>query len=180
MKDKTEKTPKKFNIVDFAIIAIVILLVAAVCWNLFSASKSATEEAEVQEEVLKFESSDHMRFTVECYKVPIAAAEVMVNSEDTQLNNNYQDLAAFITDVQTRPTTYTVTNADGSESVITDPETCTVIFVVEGYYDEETAVNDMAYKLGTQELRVGKGYVVKTKSIEFTGYVTAMEVIKHE
>lgn len=177
MKEKKDKSQKKFNIVDFAIIAIVVLLIAGVIWKLSSATKSAHEEAAVQEEITLYETSAHMRFTVECVGILNDAANVMINSADTQLNNNYQDLAAYIVDRSIRPNTYKVTAADGTIMTVEDPETCIVTFVIEGYFDEEESTENMAYKIGTQEVRIGKGYVVKTKSIETSGYVTAMEVV---
>lgn len=177
MKEKQANSKKKFNIVDFAIIAIIIVLIAAVLWQLTTASDEAEASAAAQDEILVYENAPHMRCTVECYEVPIAAAEVMVRNEDPQINNNYMDLAGYIVDVSTRPTTYEVTDADGNTSTITDPNTCTVIFVIEGYFDEAVSTKAMAYSLGPQELRVGKGYTVKTKSIEFLGTVVAMEVV---
>ena len=144
-----------------------------------TATEDAEAEAAAQEEILVYEDAPHMRFTVECPDVPVSAAQDMARlcEADPQINNSYMDLAGYVMEVATEPTTYTVTAADGSEATVTDPSTCTVIFVVEGYFDEAAATKNMAYALGQQELRIGKGYVVKTKSIEVAGTVIAMEVV---
>ena len=177
MKDNRSAPKKKFNIVDFAIIAIVIILIGTVVWKITTAKEEAEATAAIQEEVLVYEDAPHMRCTIECTNVPVAAAEVMVRNEDPQLNNNYTDLAGYIVDVTTRPTSYQQIDPDGNETTVIDPNSCTVIFVVEGYFDEAAAVEKGAYALGSQELRIGKGYVIKTKSIEITGTVVGMEVV---
>lgn len=177
MREKKDKSTKRFNIIDVAIIIVVLLLIAGVVWQLFSAKSDAEEAAQLDEEIINYASSPHMRCTVVCPNVPKEAAEIMVQSEDTQINNNYQDLAAYIVESEIRPNTDTVVMADGTTATLEDNDTCTVVFVIEGYFDRAASEEAMAYKLGTQELRIGKSYIVKTKSIETSGYVTAMEVV---
>lgn len=177
MNEKQTAGKKKFNIVDFAILAIIIILIAAVLWQLTTATDEAEATAAAQEEVQIYEDAPHMRCTVECTKVPVAAAEVMVRNEDPQLNNNYTDLAAYIVDVTTRPTSHQEIDADGNVIEVVDPSTCTVVFVIEAFYNEAEATEKMAFSIGPQELRIGKSYNVKTKSIEQNGTVVAMEVV---
>ena len=177
MNNKHEGAKKKFNLVDFAIIAILVILIAAFVIKLTAASDAAEEEAAIDEEIVLYEDSPHMRCTVECHNVPVAAAEVMLRNEDPQINNSYKDLAAYIVDVTSHPTVYEVTDAEGNISTVEDPETCTVTFVIEGYYNEAEATAALASTIGTQELRIGKGYTLKTKSIEVIGTVIAMEVV---
>ena len=70
-----------------------------------------------------------------------------------------------------------ITGDDGMHFNFTNPDTCVVTFVAEGYFDRDTATKDKAYQLGSQQLRIGKNYIMKTKSFEVNGYVTAMEVV---
>ncbi len=172
-----ERAPKRFNIVDVIILVLVVALVAGAVWKLTSASTSANENAAAQDAIQHFDESPHMRFTVVCTGVLKDAAEKIAASDDLQLFNGDQDLAAYITSCTVRDSQYDITGDDGMHFNFTNPDTCVVTFVAEGYFDRDTATKDKAYQLGSQQLRIGKNYIMKTKSFEVNGYITAMEVV---
>lgn len=175
--ERSERSPKKFNIVDFIIIVLAVALIAGACWKLSSASDSANQEASAQDAITHFDESPHMRFTVVCTGVVTEAATRIIDLEDTQLFNGDQELAAYITDCELRPTNFEITAADGTKITLDNPETRVLTFTIEGYFDRDEATENKTYQLGTQQVRIGKSYIVKTKSFEVNGYITAMEVV---
>lgn len=175
--ERNEMPKKKFNVVDAAIIVIVVLLIAGVAWKLFSASQAATEEANQNEQIEAYEELPHILYTVECLSVPTGAVENIENTDKLQLFNGEQLLAAYITDCTSEPLTDLVTNADGTSYTVENQRLSKMTFTVEAVYDQETFDKNNIYKVGTQELRLGKSYILKTETIELTGYVTSMEAV---
>lgn len=175
--ENTKKPGKRFNIVDALVLLLVVLLIAGVAWKLTGATRSANEAASVNEIVKNFDELPHVRFTVNCYSVPVETAEVLLRCEDTQLYNGDLELAGFVTDCTTKPTVHIYTDADGNACTVENPDTCIVTFTAEGYFDREAAEEDGNYMLGTQELRIGKGYIIKTRSFELSGSITGMEIV---
>ena len=175
--EKNEMPKKKFNVVDAAIIVIIVLLIAGAAWKLFSASQAANEEASQAEQIEAFEELQRIRYTVECHNVPISVAEDLENTEQLQLMSGNQLLAGFITGSERQPITLMSTEADGSELIVENQNLCKMIFTIEAVYDPEVLKENKAYTVANQELRLGKSYIVKTESIEVTGYITSMEVV---
>lgn len=171
-----ERAPKRLILSTSSFSCSSSRLSPGAVWKLTSASTSANEEAAAQDAIQHFDESPHMRFTVVCTGVLKDAAEKIAASDDLQLFNGDQDLAAYITSCTVRDSQYDITGDDGMHFNFTNPDTCVVTFVAEGYFDRDTATKDKAYQLGSQQLRIGKNYIMKTKSFEVNGYITAMEV----
>ena len=166
---------KRFNIVDIAIIAILILIVLGIGWKLIGAKSSAEKEAESQQTLAEDDVFARLRFVVACPNVPTDAAKNAAASKQKQVFNSNQKLDAYVTECHYEVNSYTVTEDEDTQYTVTQDDLCTAYFTVEARYDEntynESAENEI-FSVGTQEIRVGKGYVMKTSDYEFTGYVT--------
>ena len=160
----------KLNIVDVLILLVVIAAVAFLAVRMVGGSGGETIAAD--------EPSANLRYTVLCEDMPLMQAEnavTAVTAEDYELkldddsilkvspnqifnSNKFQD--AQITSAEILPQD---DSADGQR--------VTVRFVIEA-----TAKNTVgSFVVGTQEVRIGRDYTVKTVDIEMLGTVSAME-----
>ena len=164
--DKKGKLFGKINIVDLVVILLVVCILAAVIWKVADAKITAAQEAE-EESAASFENAPHMVYTVICRSVLPEVAEAITQerpAEDMQIMNGNELVEAFITDCSYE---YEV-DSDGKQT-----GTCKVYFTIEAALDE----TDGIYKVGTQEVRIGKSHIVKTYDLETSGVISAMEVI---
>ena len=161
----------KLNIVDVLILLVVIAAVAFLAVRMVGGSGGtiAADEPSAQA---------NLRYTVLCEDMPLMQAEnavTAVTAEDYELkldddstlkvspnqifnSNKFQD--AQITSAEILPQD---DSADGQR--------VTVRFVIEA-----TAKNTVgSFVVGTQEVRIGRDYTVKTVDIEMLGTVSAME-----
>lgn len=162
----------KLNIVDVLILLVVIAAVAFLAVRMVGGSGGETIVADEPS------AQANLRYTVLCEDVPLTQAEnavAAVTAEDYELkldddsilevspnqifnSNKFQD--AQITSAEILP-------QDDS----TDGQRVTVRFVIEA-----TAKNTVgSFIVGTQEVRIGRDYTVKTVDIEMLGTVSAME-----
>ena len=160
----------KLNIVDVLILLVVIAAAAFLAVRLVGGSSGETITAD--------EPQPNLRYTVLCEDMPLMQAEnavTAVTAEDYELkldddsilevspnqifnSNKFQD--AQITSAEILP------QADSA-----DGQRVTVRFVIEA-----AAKNTVgSFVVGTQEVRIGRDYIVKTVDIEMPGTVSAME-----
>ena len=154
----------KLNIVDVLILLVVIAAVAFLAGETIAADEPSAQA--------------NLRYTVLCEDMPLMQAEnavTAVTAEDYELkldddsilkvspnqifnSNKFQD--AQITSAEILPQD---DSADGQR--------VTVRFVIEA-----AAKNTVgSFVVGTQEVRIGRDYTVKTVDIEMLGTVSAME-----
>ena len=162
----------KLNIVDVLILLVVIAAVAFLAVRMVGGSSGETIAADEQR------AQENLRNTVLSEDMPLMRAEnavTAVTAEDYELkldddsilkvspnqifnSNKFQD--AQITSAEILPQD---DSADGQR--------VTVRFVIEA-----TAKNTVgSFVVGTQEVRIGRDYIVKTVDIEMPGTVSAME-----
>lgn len=162
----------KLNIVDVLILLVVIAAVAFLAVRMVGGSGGETIAADEPS------AQANLRYTVLCEDMPLMQAEnavTAVTAEDYELkldddsilkvspnqifnSNKFQD--AQITSAEILPQD---DSADGQR--------VTVRFVIEA-----AAKNTVAsFVVGTQEVRIGRDYTVKTVDIEMLGTVSAME-----
>ena len=160
----------KLNIVDVLILLVVIAAVAFLAVRMVGGSGGDTiDEPSAQA---------NLRYTVLCEDVPLTQAEnavAAVTAEDYELkldddsilevspnqifnSNKFQD--AQITSAEILPQD---DSADGQR--------VTVRFVIEAAAENTVG----SFVVGTQEVRIGRDYIVKTVDIEMPGTVSAME-----
>ena len=154
----------KLNIVDVLILLVVIAAVAFLAVRMVGGSGGETIAADEPS------AQANLRYTVLCEDMPLMQAEnavTAVTAEDSILkvspnqifnSNKFQD--AQITSAEILPQD---DSADGQR--------VTVRFVIEA-----AAKNTVgSFVVGTQEVRIGRDYTVKTVDIEMLGTVSAME-----
>ena len=162
----------KLNIVDVLILLVVIAAVAFLAVRMVGGSGGETIAADEPS------AQANLRYTVLCEDVPLTQAEnavAAVTAEDYELkldddsilkvspnqiinSNKFQD--AQITSAEILPQD---DSADGQR--------VKVRFVIEA-----AAKNTVgSFVVGTQEVRIGRDYTVKTVDIEMLGTVSAME-----
>lgn len=162
----------KLNIVDVLILLVVIAAVAFLAVRMVGGSGGETIAADEPS------AQANLRYTVLCEDMPLMQAEnavTAVTAEDYELkldddsilkvspnqifnSNKFQD--AQITSAEILPQD---DSADGQR--------VTVCFVIEA-----AAKNTVgSFVVGTQEVRIGRDYTVKTVDIEMLGTVSAME-----
>ena len=162
----------KLNIVDVLILLVVIAAVAFLAVRMVGGSGGETIAADEPS------AQANLRYTVLCEDMPLMQAEnavTAVTAEDYELkldddsilkvspnqifnSNKFQD--AQITSAE-------ILQQDDSA----DGQRVTVRFVIEA-----AAKNTVgSFVVGTQEVRIGRDYTVKTVDIEMLGTVSAME-----
>ena len=162
----------KLNIVDVLILLVVIAAVAFLAVRMVGGSGGETIAADEPS------AQANLRYTVLCEDMPLMQAEnavTAVTAEDYELkldddsilkvspnqifnSNKFQD--AQITSAEILPQD---DSADGQRA--------TVRLVIEA-----AAKNTVgSFVVGTQEVRIGRDYTVKTVDIEMLGTVSAME-----
>ena len=162
----------KLNIVDVLILLVVIAAVAFLAVRMVGGSGGETIAADEPS------AQANLRYTVLCEDMPLMQAEnavTAVTAEDYELkldddsilkvspnqifnSNKFQD--AQITSAEILP-----------QDASADGQRVTVRFVIEA-----AAKNTVgSFVVGTQEVRIGRDYTVKTVDIEMLGTVSAME-----
>ena len=162
----------KLNIVDVLILLVVIAAVAFLAVRMVGGSSGETIAADEPS------AQANLRYTVLCEDMPLMQAEnavTAVTAEDYELkldddsilkvspnqifnSNKFQD--AQITSAEILPQD---DSADGQRVTVR----CVI---------EAAAKNTVgSFVVGTQEVRIGRDYTVKTVDIEMLGTVSAME-----
>ena len=137
----------KINLIDLLVIVLVIAIVAAVGWKLVG-KKAAAAVSDNQHE---------LTFTVSFEDQPLAVAQFAETQVGKQLVNNAKLIPAEIAEVSSL--------FDASERSwwldVTVKATATF--------------SGNVWKVGSQEVRVGYEYILKTSEFELTGIITGME-----
>lgn len=152
---------KKLNIVDWIVLVLVVVVVAALGWKLIGVKKTADAEAKAAAEQ-SFEAAEHLTYQVVVADVPEAVAQAcLAQAElpmaDRQLMANGKPVEGYLMDM----------TAEEAED-----GTYTLIATVEASIVEADGI----YSVGTQEIRVGKTHILKTYKLELNGQIADVEV----
>lgn len=163
LADSNGKIFKKFNVIDVIVVLLVLAVIVAIGWKTVTSKPAMVEEEEEVE--LHFENADHLIYGVVCQKIPEEVAKAFrsqmeLSRAKRRLMSNGEPLEGYITDC-----TYE-TGEDGL---------CSVYFTIEAILEKEDGI----CSVGTQEIRIGKGHIVKTYEIETSGTIYFMEVSKN-
>ena len=137
----------KINLIDLLVIVLVIAIVAAVGWKLVG-SKAAAAVSDNQHE---------LTFTVLFEDQPTEVAQFAETQVGAQLVNNAKLISAEITEVSSIP----LADEPHSNLYVTVKATATF--------------SGNVWTVGSQEVRVGYEYILKTSEFELTGIITGME-----
>lgn len=152
----------KLNIIDLLIILILIAAIVLVCMRLFS---DKTETLGSENAV----TAPNLRFTVlisDIHPELAAQIETALDGEPTDIGGNTVEMTRLFNSnklVDARVIAHEVTTAeDGTTELRLTVEAAAVI-------------SGGAYSVGTQEVRIGKLFNVKTLNAEIEGSVLTME-----
>ena len=143
--DKNGRLFGKINLIDLAVILVIVVAVAALGMKLFG---NDAVEAVTSPDVT-------ITYQVVCEDVPEAVADYCQENVGQQLLSSGKLLNAHVTDCKA------VENGDGID----------LYFTIEG----TSSFSGHTYAMGSQEVRVGMEHLVKTSSIECTGIICALE-----
>ena len=144
--DKNGRLFGKLNLIDLAVILVIVVAVAALGMKLFG---NDAVEAVTSPDV-------KVTYQVVCEDVPRAVAEYCQENYHQQLLSSGKLLNAYIVECV----------ADEMPD-----ETIDLYFKIEG----TASYSGNTYAMGSQEVRVGMDHLVKTSSIECEGIICSLE-----
>ncbi|MBQ7566286.1 MAG: DUF4330 domain-containing protein [Oscillospiraceae bacterium] len=157
----------KINLIDLLVILLIVAVVVAAVLRYLN-----TETANN-----KYDESlnRHFVYTTICRVVYKEIAENAKDEAGHQLMAGGELVDdCFITAVEHRPYYESYVDADGKLQHQVSDEFCDVVFTIEA---TAPFVNN-AYKVGTQEVRVGRTHIVKTDTFEMTGTVVSLTEVE--
>ena len=154
---------KRFNWVDYTILAIVILAVALLAWSFLG---------DKEEEVAVAEGGDRLSVTFLATGLDLSTAEAVVQS----LQGN---------DLPFEGTMYPPTRIFNSDKMLDadivaweileqEDGTANLLLTIEA----ESAFVTGSYSIGYQQIRVGKEYICKTMTMELEGIINGITVLE--
>lgn len=147
--DKNGRLFGKLNLIDLAVIVVLVVVAAALGMKLFG-----------NDAVESVTSPDvKVTYQVVCEDVAEAVAEYCTANYSGQLLSSGKLLNAYIT---------------GCEAKTNPDDTIDLYFTIEG----TASYSGNTYTMGSQEVRVGKEHLVKTSDIECDGIICSLEA-KH-
>lgn len=154
----------KLNIIDIILILIVVAALAFVAvrfvFNGSDAEASGSEPSNI---------TPNITFTVSCKEVDATLARSILDSlEDGEMN--YKGEAVTTTRIYNSHKLYDAYLTQWNYDKATEMLTLTV--------EAHAELDEGSYTVGTQEIRLGKEFSVKTLSVEITGYVSSMEIVQ--
>lgn len=170
MEEKKRST-KKFNIVDIIIVVILLIGAAFLGMKLLGGDEGSVG------------SSARVRYSVMVFDVNRQVADnvlaIQEGGEKIQLMANGALVDGWVDGVQITPH---VTHEAGADGVVVAASEQGDEANVDMVFDIEAAVDSLTTKkVGTQEVRVGKGHIVKTTEYEMEGYdavILSLEVVE--
>lgn len=139
----------KINLIDLLVIVLLVAVLAAIVWKL-GGNKAAAAVTDSNKAVV---------YTVEFEDVPADIADFASTQVHQTLVNDSKLISAVITDVRT-------------ESYENELGHVRLYITV----DATAMFAGNVYKVGSQEVRVGYEYILKTSEFELTGLICALEV----
>lgn len=160
--DEKGKLFGKVNIIDLAVILLVLFLVAAVGYKVLGpkAQSSPNAQGEITAVIKSTFKTDNVVASFQKDQKLVFGTDYIPDS--------------FIEDVKAVPADYITTDAQGKMHVEKHP------YLKDVYITIRAKVNTNApiLKVGSQEICQGKNYIVKTQTSEITGSVETITVNK--
>jgi len=151
------------NVVDLIVIVAVIAVVGAIAWQLLGddVSDAVNPDVELTAHVAIAGANTNLMEEVE--RQDLVGEKLIANGAYTD---------AYISDVWFEDYTMSVEAADGSIVRATDPEEQTIWFEIKTTVGKGT----LTPSVGSQEVRVGRTYTVKTRTFECDGIIYYVEI----
>lgn len=147
------------NIIDLAVLVLVVLIAAAAFIKLGG------------EEAITSDNTKEITFVVKA-RQQLETVAKSIKAGDTLVAGDKYVEGASIADVQYNPAEVTVTTADGKMVVAKDPVRMDIFITVKA----KVNTDDAAMKVDTQEVRIGRSYTVKTQTVELGGWVESLSM----
>ncbi len=157
------KSKARFNIVDGLVLLAVLIALGAVSYKLFHQQVSNIVAPKVKMTVVaKVRGAQDYHFTAANQQLPaqLVAGNALIPD-------------AYIVAVKKEPYVIQNNTADGRVVDAVDPTKFDLVFTIEAIIPKDAAV----YKIGPQEIRVGKGYIVKTNVFEVNANIYEMSYV---
>ena len=151
------------NVVDLLILLVIVAVAGGVFWQLLGtqvANKVAPQVDLITEVVV---IGMPPRILTEVERQDLIGEQIVAGNEY---------LSATIEDVKIEDYITQVTTDDGRIVDATDPSKKDVVFTIKTKVAADTA----SPKIGSQEIRAGKTYIVKTQTFECSGTIRYVEI----
>ncbi len=149
----------KINLIDLLVVLLILAVAVVAVLKLTGRADGlpgAAQQSEIEYTVIVYRVAPEVYASVE--------NEVALGGEHTQLMAGGQLLSGQVTAVTSQPHELAVPLEDGSMVSSPEPPYVDAIFTIRA-----TISNPITQEVGTQEVRIGKGHIVKTKTFELTG-----------
>ena len=153
------------NVVDLILLIAVIAVVGAIGWKLFGGSVTDAVAPQVKLTTQVDIIGTAPRIVQEIERQNLVGQKIVSG-------NQYVD--ATITDVKIEDYVVQAIRADGVIVDAKDPSKKDVIFTITTTVPKGTA----SPKIGSQEVRAGRTYIVKTQTFECSGTIRYVEIAK--
>ena len=182
-------TGKRFhwNIIDLLVLLLLAAIVVLVVVKLVSAGtqKAAdpgTEPASISGPPAEFEAN--LRFECLAEGVESELARRIAENPVNRIYNGYKLCDGYIVKIVTEPCYLTLAGENGTALQIEDPDRVNLRFTVEAVVRDSDPYSSISGNfnaiLGSQEIRVGKAYTLKSMAIELQTTITALEAPIHD
>ena len=188
MKDKQSGGKRlHFNIIDVLVLLLLVAVVVILVIKI--GAVKAQQDADAKPAAVASVSGPSEDFVPEFRFDVVAAgldnalaAQLAADAEAAnRIYNSYRLRGAYITEVAVTPSRMTVLSSDGTPVAVDDPLHSDVRFTVEASTADEEYYTDVDGNfntyLGSQEIRVGKQYTLKTMTVEVNTMIVSMEVL---
>ncbi len=161
--DEKGRLFKTINVVDLTVVVAVVLAIAAIAYTLFSSPIQNAVAAEVK-----------MTTTIRVRGVTEYVQETLDNIDLTneQLVSSSAFIDAHIVSVEKAEYENQSFDANGVIQSSVDPVKADYIVTVES----SVASNTATPKIDHQEVRVGRGFILKTQEVELNGIITSVVI----
>lgn len=160
MKDK--KLFGKLNIIDILVIVVVLAAVALVGYKFLKPSAETGVNAPVV-------SQPNLRFVVYCEPVDQGQSDNIISTLDGEDRN--------VSGIMASPSRI-FNSSKLMDAQIVAYEADAELGKLKLTVDAKVDLNSGAYTIGTQEIRIGNKYIIKTTEFELEGVIYSMEKIQ--
>lgn len=162
------------NIVDLLALLLVLFVAAVVAWKLFgdSIAETAEKNREAAEREQALANRVKVTYTVRCTNQRESAFEELEKfgyPQQLAVNEGVID-GAFVTAAYSEPATGIFADSEGVGVESTYGSRIDIVATIEALVPPDAFIT-----VGSQEVRVGKTYTVKTQFWEVTGIVETMD-----
>ena len=152
---------KKFNIVDFAFITLILLILFGIFFKIFFVNDSKSQKTHIKTVYYQVENQRTEPKIIKFLKT------------GANLYNNYDKVEACITHIEVKPSTHTIDTADGRIVQAKDYAKRDLIVTIKA-----RVVDDKSKpysRVGSQDLIVGQDFNLKTDKAIIKGIIISIK-----